>query len=115
MIACATILYLDDCFTIILQPYTSARQPELRYRCIYRDNFQGKTLNGILINDLLDKQWAISETPFVKIIQCGVEECLRFVDTQTKPGGWFWKQSLLNSPIIWTRAHLFFYALLKKK
>lgn len=56
MIVCAAILYLGDCFITVMQPYSSARQAELRYRCIHRDNFQGKILNGILINAPLDEQ-----------------------------------------------------------
>lgn len=82
MIVYATVLYLGDCFITAMQRYSSARQPEPRYRCIHRDNFQGKIPNGILINALLDEQWAVSEIPFVKIIQGGVEECLKFVDLQ---------------------------------
>lgn len=97
-----------------MQCYSSARQPELRHSCIHGDNFQGKIPNEVLLNALLDEQWVLSETPFVKVIQRGVEEYLKFVDWQTKPGAWFWKQSLLNSFILWTRTLLFFYTLFKK-
>lgn len=50
------ILYLGDCFIMVMQCYFSARQPELRNRCIHRDNFQSKIPYEILINALLDDQ-----------------------------------------------------------
>lgn len=51
---------------------------------------------------------------FVKIIHCSVEECLKFVDIQVNLELDF-ESNLLNRAIIWTRTHLFFYALLNKK